>query len=371
MIKNINKFKKSILNSELSRPNWTRQVHRSLNKQWLDKNECTNPKLNKIVLECLSSIPPESVFSYPDLDVLYAKIALFSKVQAENILLTAGSDGAIRACFETCTEPGDKIVLTRPTFAMYEIYSKIYDLEVTWLDYNASEKGPLLPVDTFISVIRKVKPKMVCIPNPDSPTGTIFSPDDLEKIINISGEVGALILIDEAYHPIYHWTAVPLIYKYNHLVVVRSFSKAWGAAGLRVGYAIANNKLIILMHKQRPMYEIGSVSAQTIGILLDHKEDMLQSVEEMILGKEYFQNEMKKIGFSTYKSYGNFFHIKFGKYAEQIHNELEDKVYYRKDFDMPCLDGYSRFSATTKEKFKPIISCIVDVVNQNKKNFLE
>ena len=179
------------------------------------------------------------------------------------------------------------------------------------------------------------------------------------------------MLIDEAYHPLYQWTAAPLINIYHHLVVVRSFSKAWSSAGLRVGYAIANNKLMTLIHKQKPMYEIGNVSAQTIERLLDHEEDMLQSVERMNLGKEYFQDEMKKIGFSTYKSYGNFFHIKFGKYAEQIHSALEDKVYYRKDFDMPCLEGYSRFSATTKEKFEPIVSCIMDVVSRNQKSLSE
>lgn len=107
------------MNNQLSRPNWVKQHHRSLKKLWLDKNECADPKLNKIVLESLLHIPSESVFSYPDLDVLYNKIAKFSKVQADNILLAAGSDGAIRACFETSVTHGDKVVLTRPTFAMY------------------------------------------------------------------------------------------------------------------------------------------------------------------------------------------------------------------------------------------------------------
>ncbi len=254
---------------------------------------------------------------------------------------------------------------------MYDIYSKIYGAEVICLDYDVSDKGPILTVDKFISVIREVGPKMVCLPNPDSPTGTIFSPDDLEKIISTAGEVGALMLVDEAYYPLYQWTVVPLINKYNHLVVVRSFSKAWGAAGLRVGYAIANNELITLIHKQRPMYEIGSVSAQAIEILLDYEVDMLKSVKRMNAGKEYFQSEMRKLSFTTYASHGNFFHIKFGEYAEQIHNILESNVYYRKDFNVPCLEGYSRFTATTRERFEPIVSCIINIVDQNKKGALK
>ena len=70
---------------------------------------------------------------------------------------------------------------------------------------------------------------------------------------------------------------------------------------------------------------------------------------------------------SSYESYGNFVHVRFGKYADEIHKILEGKVYYRKDFTNPCLEGYSRFSATTKERFKPIIKCITDVVIEYKK----
>jgi histidinol-phosphate aminotransferase len=364
-------FRKEILDKDLSRPIWTKQDHRLLSKLWLDKNECTDIKMNAIVLQSLSKISPESIFSYPNLDVLYSKIAKLSNLSKNNILLTAGSDGAIRACFESCIEPGDNVILSRPTFAMYEVYSKVYGANITWLDYEESINGPVLELDKVLSVIRKIKPKIVCLPNPDSPTGTIFLPDDMKKIINISEKVGALMLVDEAYYPLYQWTAAPLINEYNNLVVVRSFSKSWGAAGLRVGYALANNKLIMLLHKQRPMYEIGSVSAQAIEILLDHEEDMLRSVKRVNTGKEYFQEEMKKLGFSTYASYGNFFHIKFGTYAEQIHSALEDKVYYRKDFNVPCLRGYSRFSATTRERFKPIVSCIADVINKNKSGLLE
>jgi histidinol-phosphate aminotransferase len=360
-------IRKEILSSRLKRPSWVKQNHRNLKKLWLDKNECADPQMNKIVAQSLSKIPFEAVFSYPDLDVLYGKIAKFSSVFPENILLTSGSDGAIRACFETCIVPGDKIVLTRPTFAMYDVYSKIYGADITWLDYSATSDGPSLDVVKVINTIKKIAPKMVCLPNPDSPTGTIFSPDDLKRIIDAAGDVNALMLIDEAYHPLYRETVVPWIYECKHLVVVRSFSKAWGAAGLRVGYALANKELIALIHKQRPMYEIGNVSAKVIEMLLDHEEDMKISVDRINAGKKYFQDAMKVIGLPSYESHGNFLHVRFGKYADEIHKELEGKAYYRKDFNVPCLEGYSRFSSTTIEEFEPIIQCITNVVKKLQK----
>jgi len=360
-------LRKNILNNNLSRPDWVKQNHRLLDRDWLDKNECSDPEMNRIVMQSLAKISVEAVFSYPDLDVLYSKVAAFSNVLSENILLTAGSDGAIRACFESCIQQGDKVVLSRPTFAMYEVYSKLYGAEVVWLDYEKSANGPILEVEKIISIINEVVPKMVCLPNPDSPTGTVFSLEDLRKIIDAANDAGALILIDEAYHPLYQLTVAPWIYEYKHLVVTRSFSKAWGAAGLRVGYALANNELISYLHKQRPMYEIGNVSAKAIEILLSHEKEMRLSVERINAGKKYFQDAMRALGLDSYESYGNFSHVRFGNYADEIHNVLENKVYYRKDFNEPCLKGYSRFSSTTIKRFKPIIKCITDVITKHKK----
>ena len=367
MFKINNTFHKEFLDSNLTRPNWIKQEHRSKDMVWLDKNECADPELNKVVMESLSKISLDAVFTYPDLDVLYGKVAKFSGTLPENILLTAGSDGAIRACFESCIKSGDSIVLSRPTFAMYEVYSKVYGADVTWLDYEKSSIGPILEVEMVVNVIKEKRPKMVCLPNPDSPTGTVFSLVDLRKIINTAENVGAIILIDEAYHPLYNETVSPWINECKNLVVVRSFSKAWGAAGLRVGYALANKELISLLHKQRPMYEIGNVSAKAIEILLDHEKDMRISVNRVNAGKKYFQDSMKELDLYSYESYGNFVHVRFGIYANEIHKVLENKVYYRKDFNDACLKGYSRFSSTSIDRFKPIVKCITDVVERNQK----
>jgi histidinol-phosphate aminotransferase len=365
MSKKLKMLRKEILSNSLTRPNWTSGDHRSLGSLWLDKNESADPEFNKIVMQSLSQISSEAVFSYPTLDILYSKVASFSEVLPENILLTAGSDGAIRACFESCIEFGDNIILANPTFAMYEVYSKIYGAKITWLEYDKSPNGPILTVEKINHKIMTVKPKMVCLPNPNSPTGTVFSQVDLRKIIDTASLVGALILIDEAYHPLYNETAVKWINDFNHLVVVRSFSKAWGAAGLRVGYALANKILISFLHKQRPMYEIGNVSAKALEILLDHEEDMKLSVKRLNDGKKHFQDAMNALGFNSYESYGNFLHVKFGIYANDIHNSLKGKVYYRQDFNEPCLKGYSRFSSTTISRFEPIIKTINDVVKNH------
>ena len=137
-----------------------------------------------------------------------------------------------------------------------------------------------------------------------------------------------------------------------------------------MGYAMANNDLIAYLHKQRPMYEIGNVSAKAVEILLSHEDEMRLSVERINAGKKYFQDAMRVLGLDSYESYGNFLHVRFGNYAAAVHNSLEDKVHYRKDFKEPCLLGYSRFSSTTIERFKPIIKCISDAVVKYQKKEL-
>ena len=93
---------------------------------------------------------------------------------------------------------------------------------------------------------------------------------------------------------------------------------------------------------------------------------MYLSVKRINDGKKYFQDSMRSVGLTTYESFGNFVHVKFGKYGSELHKVLDGKVYYRKDFNNTCLKGYSRFSTTTIERFKPIIDCITNVVIQHK-----
>ena len=355
-------IKRSLLSTDLARPIWDKQDYRSLERIWLDKNECSDPDMQNIVFDALSKVTVNEIYSYPNLNNLYKKLSNFVGVSSDNLLITNGSDGAIRSCFEATIEPGDKIVLTRPSFAMYDVYSKIYGADVSWLDYSATPDGPYLDIKQIISVIKETMPKLVCLPNPDSPTGTVFSPDDLRMIIVAAGKVDALILIDEAYHPFYSWSAAPWIFEYSHLLVVRSFSKAWGAAGLRVGYAIANKDLISYINKQKPMYEIGNVSAKATEYLLNHVDDMMLSVSKINAGKKYFQDAMLALGLTTYECHGNFLHVQFGEYETEIHKKLEPLVYYRKSFSEESLMGYSRFSATTKEQFAPIVGCIKQIV---------
>lgn len=337
------------------------RAFRPVSAKWLDKNENIDLEYFDKIASIFTDIPLECYSCYPDCAVLYEKLAVHLGVSGHQLFLAAGSDGVIRAAYETFVSPGDAVVFTQPTFAMYSVYNQIFGAKACPIVYRASEQGPILDIDFLIKSITSNKPKLVCLPNADSPTGTIVEEVDLRQIIATAAEVGAVILIDEAYYPFYNQTVISWVNEYPNLVVTRTFSKAWGLAGVRVGYGVGQHELIKLIHKVRPMYELGALSVVIVTRVLDYYQAMLASVIRLNTGKAYFQKAMQDLGFRTYPSYGNFLHIAFADKAEVVHNSLKDSVLYRHDFPNTALSGYSRFSATTQENFKPIIDIIASI----------
>lgn len=350
------------LRTEISRPSREKSENRCKTMLWLDKNENTDPLyidfINKIILD----IPSEAVFGYPDCFALYKKLAEHLQTHINQLIFSAGSDGIIRSVYETFVSPGDTVIYTEPTFAMYSLYTQMYGANSLKLHYEPSDNGPVLRSDTIIDAIQKSKPRLVCLPNPNSPSGTVFSPDSLRAIIKTAALSDSVILIDEAYYPFYPETCLTWVNEFPNLIIARTFSKAWGLAGIRIGFGIACKDLISELHKIRPMYEAGALSIVLAERILDYPEAMLASVQRLNDGKNDFLLKMKDLGLRTFHSEGNFLHVAFDQYAQAIHQALEKKVLYRKDFQHPSLSGYSRFTATTRGLFSPIIEKISAVV---------
>jgi histidinol-phosphate aminotransferase len=348
----------AVADAGLTRPDWTKGQPRDPAKLWLDKNENNDPELSRLVAQVMRALPAEAYFTYPENAPLYRKLAADLAVKPDQLVLTAGSDGAIRASFEAYVDPGDTVIHTNPTFAMYAVYARMYGARAVALDYGPSNDGPVLAAETLIEAIARERPKLVGLPNPDSPTGTAFDPETLERIVAAAAEVGALMLIDEAYYPFLPWSALPWIARFPNLVVARSTGKAWGLAGLRIGFAAACPELAKILHKVRPMYEVNTVAVHAFERLLDHTDAMRASVARLEAGKQAFLAAMRGLGYRTLAGHGNFLHVAFGARAERVHAALEPLAYYRRDFAEPALKGFSRFSATTPALFQPLIDAV-------------
>jgi len=341
--------RQSLLNPQLQRPSALNSVPRNPDSIWLDKNENLDPGLLAVTRNVLQEIPATTLATYPEAGSLYRKLALWAGVDPDSLLLTPGSDGAIRLVFEAFVESGDAVVHTDPTFAMYPVYSQMFGAQVFLVKYAKTATGPYLDPAEIVSVLKKNRPKLLCLPNPDSPTGTTVEPDVLCEILAECEAAGTVMLLDEAYHPFYDWSAVPWTQASRNLIVARTFAKAWGAAGFRIGYAVAHPETIALLHKMRPMYEVSSLAVEFMSRLLDHSTEMGRSVARINDGKSFFTSEMRSLGFDVLPTAANFIHVAFGQKGSGVHAEMSNKVLYRVGFDQACLAGYSRFTVAPRE----------------------
>lgn len=346
------------LDDSLVRPDWVVNKPRPSGKLWLDKNENLDPQLLLHNNQLLASINPVEIASYPDSGPVYQQLGELDRVSPYQLRLTPGSDGAIRVCFDVFVSPGDKVIHTSPTFAMYPVYCKIYGADAIPVSYEATATGPKLNFDHLIDAVEKHRPKMVCLPNPDSPTGTILQMHALETLALACEKSGALLLIDEAYYPISPDTAVGLIAKYPSIVIARTFAKAWGLAGLRIGYAISSESITALLHKVRPMYEVNTVGLAVLSQAIANYDKVLEASARINSTKQYFSEAMHLMGFQLPVTYGNFQHVAFGPKKTKINDGLRDRVLFRESFSEPCLSAYSRFSTGHLEAMQELVSLI-------------
>ena len=189
-----------------------------------------------------------------------------------------------------------------------------------------------------------------------------MSQEEIKEILELTSRQETLVLIDEAYFEFHKETNSNFVHTYKNLIIARTFAKAWGLAGLRIGYAIACPELTMYLHKVRPMYEVNTLAILFMNKMLDHEDEMKKSVQRLLEGKEYFKFSLNKFGFKTLNNSGNFQHVCFGDKSTAIHAALSHLVLYRINFSEECLNGFSRFSITTKEIFSRIISRIEEVI---------
>ncbi len=256
-----------------------------MNSLRMDKNEFLPCWPEDWYRGFIGQIKPEHISIHPELNGLYGKAESLFNMGKENIVVTAGSDAAIKSAFEVFVNPGDEVLIASPTFAMYYVYSKIYGASLVEAHYDENIE---LDYEAFMNAITE-KTKLIAIANPNSPTGTIIEKDILSSIIERASKHGAAVLIDEAYYPFYEESMVNMIDKCDNLIVTRTLSKAAGAAGMRIGFLLSNKTVAQMAFAVKPMYEITTISAALAEYVLDNYERVAEYAESVREGKEYLE----------------------------------------------------------------------------------
>lgn len=316
----------------------------------LDRNEKVDIWPKDFLLNIFSSKPDYFLSVYPEISSLYKKLSKYLNVNEDQIVITSGIDGAIKTLFEILTSPGDTIGVLWPTYAMYKIYSDMYQVNLFNIGYNPDFS---LDFNSLNECLYK-KPVLLFIPNPNQPIESAFSTDELEDIAKKAFENECLLVIDEAYFMFGCDTGLPLINKYDNVVILRTFSKAFGVPSIRLGYFVTNEENMEILSKTRFAHESNSLSIAVAEYLLDNYNIVEKSVEQVIEGRTYIKDELSNIGLKTHGSKGNFLliNLESNEKAKYIVSYLTENLIYVKGPWSPPWDKYITISIGPKNKMK-------------------
>jgi len=330
----------------------------------LDRNERISAFPADHFQAILASCSSDLFSIYPDLGGLYERLSAYEDIEIEKLAVGAGSDALIRRAFQAFLEKGDKVVAPDPSYGMYKVWSAIFDAEFRPIPYGA---GPDFTFD--VQALKDeiaAGAKICCIANPDQPMGSVLSQESLEDICQFAASYGTLLMIDEAYYPFHPISARGLVDKFDNVLVLRTFSKVGGIAGLRVGFAMGHPAMIQALHTVRSPGEVNSMGAHVACYLLDHMEIIEDFKKQVEQGREILIKTAQKIGFEIPVCAANFQLLKTPDdiVPQDLLGELNNRGYLIKGgFSQDCLRDYVRVTLDGPEIMEPFVQVLQEAVN--------
>ena len=264
----------------------------------------------------------EEVNLYPDGNAYYLKntIIEYHKEKGQNIdfdqiVVGNGSNEVIDIAIRTLVGEGEELIVSEQAFIVYELISKAAGIKMNLIPLK---EGAVIDVDAYIERINE-NTKLICLVNPNNPTGTYYPKSDFEKLLKAVPE-NCVILVDEAYVDFVDVDDYPnsINYRsdYPNMITCRTFSKAFGISGMRLGYGITSAEIADYMNRVREPFNT-NIIAQEAGIAaLKDKEYLKKSVAVNKEGKEYYYQEFKRLGLEYLPTQGNFILVKVGDKPE-------------------------------------------------------
>jgi len=283
---------------------------------------------------------------YPDSGQMELRQQLqeYTGVGVEHIVAGAGSDQLIDLIMRLLLEPGDEVINCIPTFAMFRFFIELCNgkpVEVR------RDKKFGVDVDAVKKAITG-KTKLILLATPNNPTGTIMPREDILKVL----DTGLPVVVDEAYYEFTGETVAPLVGKYRNLMVLRTFSKWAGLAGLRIGYGMFPNKIADYLLRIKEPYCVNVAALVAVRESLKDIDYLMSNVNTIIAERKRLFSRLEKIEWlKPYPSQANFILcsvLKGG--AREIQQELEDRGILVRYFDQPLLKESVRISIGRPEE---------------------
>ncbi len=323
----------------------------------LDANENPyGPSPN--VYEALSQKDLYHVYPDPEQRRLRLALAEYVGLGTEHIVVGNGSDELLDLIVRLVLEPGEKIINCVPTFGMYKFEAEVCGGIEVQISRNESYDLDVEAIEDAIDA----KTKVIFVASPNNPTGNYVSEEDVIRL----AETGLALVIDEAYFEFCQQTAAPLVAEYDNLMVVRTFSKWAGLAGVRVGYGIFSPEMASYISQIKPPYNVSIFAQEAALESLKDRKHLMSRVEAIIEERERLFNELARLDYlQPFPSLGNFILCEVTKGdARDVHEELKERRIFVRYFDTPRLRNFIRISVGRPEHTESLMSVLRDIGDQ-------
>lgn len=297
---------------------------------------------------------------YPELTPLslHRKLARFAGWQPDGLLTGNGSNELLQAAFAAVLEPGKKVLLAVPTFSLYRLIAQVLGASVIEVPLA---KDFSYDLDAIAAAIDAERPELIVLCSPNNPTGSILSPAEVEEVCR---RASGLVIVDEAYVEFAGSSACLVLARQPNLIIARTFSKAFGMAGLRLGYLLARPEIIVEITKAKVPFSVNIFSQVAAETALDESDLMRERIEAIIAARDELYRGLSQIaGVRAYPSGANFILFETARPAGQLFEALLERgILVRELSGYPMLGRALRVSVGRPEENRAFLAALREIM---------
>ena len=338
-------------------PPWSKMDRHQYLRLDLNENTLNPPEHVKKALK--QYIDDNRIQMYPNYWQFMPKLAQYAGVNENQLIVTNGSDQGIEIVLRAFLKYDDEIVMAQPGFPMFSQIAGVIGVKLFGVPYHSDFT---FPFDEYIKTISS-NTKLLVIINPDNPTGASISLSQIKKILEFRPDLP--VIIDEAYYEFTGATALDLLQSHPNLIIIRTFSKAFAMAGLRLGYIIAHPDIISQFYKIRGPFDVNSFALVAAEAQIKFPESWKEYVDEtMTVSKPYLESFFNENNVRYYPGAAHFMLVQ-PKNRDMVVDLLKNNGILVRPMTAPSINNTFRMNVGTLEQTKRFIEVYKEYIIKN------
>ncbi|AFY31042.1 histidinol-phosphate transaminase [Calothrix sp. PCC 7507] len=320
----------------------------------LNSNENPYPP-SPVALAVLQNIDGERLRRYPEPfgEEFRQAASQVLGVPHDWIIVGNGSDELLNVVIRACAEPGRKVVYPMPTYVLYRTLTEAQAADITEIPYHEDYSFPLeelIAADGCVTFIA----------SPNSPSGHVVSINDLRKL---ASQLSGVLVIDEAYTDFAQENALALVEEFENIIAIRTLSKGYSLAGLRLGFGVANPKLLQGLFKVKDSYNIDAIACAVGAAAITDQAYKNACVDKIKASRTQLATDLKKLGFRVWDSQTNFLLVQPPqRNAEYLYQKLKEQKILIRYFKQPELEDKLRITVGTDEQNHTLVQALSNLL---------